>query len=30
MATIQEVNSAIMFGEFDNEQLNSILDTGYH
>jgi hypothetical protein len=25
MATIQEVNSAIMFGEFTNEQLQSIL-----
>ena len=25
MATIQEVNSAIMFGDFTNEQLNSII-----
>lgn len=25
MATIQEVNSAIMFGEFTNEQLESII-----
>ena len=25
MSTIQEVNSAIMFGEFTNEQLNSII-----
>ena len=25
MATIQEVNSSIMFGDFTNEQLNSII-----
>lgn len=25
MATIQEVNSAIMFGDFTNDQLNSII-----
>jgi len=25
MATIQEVNSAIMFGDFNNDQLNSII-----
>lgn len=25
MSTIQEVNSAIMFGDFTNEQLNSIV-----
>ena len=25
MATIQEVNSSIMFGKFTNEQLNSII-----
>lgn len=25
MATIQEVNSAIMFGDFTNDQLNSIV-----
>ena len=25
MATIQDVNSAIMFGDFTNEQLNSII-----
>jgi len=25
MATIQEINSAIMFGDFTNEQLNSIV-----
>jgi hypothetical protein len=25
MATIQEINSAIMFGDFTNDQLNSII-----
>ena len=28
MATIQEVNSSIMFGNFTNEQLNSIVSAG--
>jgi len=26
MATIQEINSLIMFGDFNNEQLTSIID----
>lgn len=26
MATIQEINSSIMFGDFTNEQLSSIID----